>query len=58
MASSVLSRGWLLSARQLEWVIAIGRFEISIASSVVRSPQCETSTSMPTSFIAAMISAP
>ena len=57
IASSVLSRGWSLSARQLEWVMAIG-LESSIASSVVRSPQWETSTSMPVSFMAAMIEAP
>ena len=58
IASSVLTRGWSISARQLLCVIEIGFFEISIASSVVRSPLCETSTSMPTAFIASMIETP
>ena len=58
MASSVLSRGWSLSARQLEWVTAIGPLDSSMASRVVRSPEWETSISMPTSFIFWMIWAP
>ena len=41
-----------------EWVIAIGPLAISIASSVVRSPQCETSTSMRCCSISATIAAP
>ena len=45
-------------ARQLEWVIAIGFGESAIASSVVRSPQCDTSISIPALFIALMIAAP
>jgi hypothetical protein len=46
------------SARQLECVMSTGRFEISNASSVVRSPQCETSTAMPTRFMRSMIATP
>ena len=40
-----------------KWVggMAMGFGESSMASSVVRSPLCETSTSMPVSFIALMI---
>ena len=52
MASSLLQRGWpFTSARQLEWVISTGLLVTSNASSVVRSPQCETSTAMPTLFM-------
>jgi len=38
-------------ARQLAWVISTGFLDISKASSVVRSPQWETSTTMPSLFI-------
>jgi hypothetical protein len=46
------------SARQLECVISTGRFEISNASRVVRSPQCETSTAMPAWFMRSTIDTP
>lgn len=55
MASSVFTRGWLMRALQLLWVMAIGFGDKAIASSVVRSPEWETPTSIPTSFIALMI---
>lgn len=38
--------------------MSTGRFEISNASSVVRSPQCETSTAIPTRFIRSIIATP
>jgi hypothetical protein len=42
----------------LEWVISTGFVDSANASRVVRSPQCETSTAMPISFIAATTVAP
>ena len=49
IASSGLHRGCPgASARAFECVMSTGRFEISNASSVVLSPQCETSIAIPT----------
>ena len=42
----------------LAWLIATGRAEAAIASSVVRSPLCDRSITMPTRFISAMTSRP
>ena len=55
---SDLQRGLAASLRQFEWVISTGCLETAKASRQVRSEQCETSTTMPTRFIAATISAP
>ena len=52
MASSVLQRRLPgTRTRQLEWVMRTGLLEASMASSVVRSPQWETSTAMPSRFM-------
>ena len=45
-------------ARQFEWVIKTGREDSSKASRVVRSPQWDTSTTMPASFMAVTMDAP
>ena len=59
MTSSGLQRTWpSASARTFEWVTRTGFFEASKASSDVRSPQCDTSTAIPTSFIRSMIATP
>ena len=56
IASSVLQRAQLgTSARQLECVMNTGFRDASIAFIVVRSPQCEISTAMPTPFIRSTI---
>ena len=47
MASSVLQRAAGTSARQLECVTSTGRRDATIASIVVRSPQCEMSIAIP-----------
>ena len=50
------SAGWKRAG--LAWVIAIGRSEISIASSVERSALCDMSMTSPTRFISAIASRP
>ena len=55
---SDLQRGWATSARQFECVIRTGWRERRMASRLVRSAVCEMSTTMPTRFMAATISAP
>ena len=59
IAASVLQRALRgTSARQFEWVTRTGFAEASITSSVVRSPQCEISTAMPSWFIRARTLSP
>ena len=58
ITASDLQRGLSAMARQLEWVISTGFFEAAKASRQVRSEQWETSTAMPTRFMAATTSAP
>ena len=59
MASSVLVRGCPPdSTRLFECVKRTGRDETSQASSVVRSPECETSTAIPISFMRSTIATP
>jgi hypothetical protein len=47
-----------LSARAFECVNSTGFLETEQASSVVWSPECETSTAMPTAFIFSTIDTP
>ena len=59
MAASVLQRALPgTRARQFECVTSTGFADASITSSVVRSPQCEISTAMPSWFMRARTCAP
>ena len=56
--SSRMFRSWSQRRRAFEWEKMTGAVEASIASIVVRCPQWEQSTSIPTRFISRMTSRP